>query len=58
MSESIPRNLFSGVRQRMERAENVESVTGAGGTVPRLGATAERKCRLGEATGKMLKMET
>jgi hypothetical protein len=28
MSESIPRNLCSGVRQRMERAENDESGSG------------------------------
>ena len=39
----------------VERAESGESVTGAGGTVQMLGATAERKCRLGEATGKKLR---
>ena len=49
MSESIPRNLCSGVRQRMERAENGESVTGAGGSVPILGVRHERKCRRGDA---------
>jgi hypothetical protein len=52
MSESIPRNLCSGVRQRMERAEIGESVTGAGGSVPILGVRNERKCRLGDAKGK------
>jgi hypothetical protein len=33
----------------MERAENGESVTGAGGSVPMLGVRHERKRRLGDA---------
>jgi hypothetical protein len=57
MSESIPRNLCSGVRQRMERAENGESVTGAGGSVPSqlerrakpAESLSERMVRLGDA---------
>ncbi len=57
MSESIPRNLWSGVRQRMERRQTIESVTDASETGPRLGARHERKCRRGAATGKMLKPE-
>jgi len=36
----------------MERAESGESVTGAGGSVPILGARNERKCRLGDAGQK------
>jgi hypothetical protein len=31
--------------------------SGTGGSVPMLGARNERKCRLGEATGKKLKTE-
>jgi hypothetical protein len=58
MSESIPRNLCSGVRQRMERAESGESVTGAGGSVPMLGVRHERKRRLGDAgVVSVLKMQ-
>ena len=49
MSESIPRNLCSGVRQRMERAESDESGQRCGGSVPILGARNERKRRLCDA---------
>ena len=52
MSESIPRNLWSGMRQRLERAENVES--GSGHRWNRADTWHEHKCWLGEAWDIML----